>query len=117
MATRTTVVCTALVMAGLAACMGRSASLTPQVSEYIQPLPKSESPLDGTPRGVLQYFARKDTLKVNGNIIVANWNFGSPDDVCANHPGTMALILSNIDHFDDLTPCPGGSVLVRAVLK
>jgi hypothetical protein len=118
MVARGTVVSAALALAGVAACMGPNESLTPQVKGYIQQLPKSSSGAPQAAVGVTQYFARKDTLQVNGNLIVGNWNLGAADDVCLDHQGTMALILTSIDHFDDLTPCPDGkSNLVRAVMK
>jgi len=92
-------------------------SVNPQVKEYIGQLPKAESSLTTKPPVPKpEFFARKDTLKVNGDLIIGNWVPAVSNAGCTSQ-NNMALLLSKIDHFDDLGPCPNGSSLVRAVFK
>ena len=86
-------------------------SMTPQVKEYISQLPTTE---ERAPKA--DFYARKDTLKINGNLIIGNWLPNGSTAACTSQ-NNSALLLSKIDHFDDLGPCPNGSSLVRAVLK
>jgi hypothetical protein len=73
---------------------------------------------DTKPAAKPNYYARKDTLKVNGNVIMGNWFVGTTSGVC-EYPngGTPSLLLSDIASISDLVPCPKGSSIVMAVMK
>ena len=104
----TVLICLATVM-----LLAQSSSISANVKKYIQQLPKSSKPiaLSRAP-----YYARKDTLKVSGNVIQGNWVMGISDAGCTA-PGSSTLLLSEIASLNDLTPCPKGSTLVMAVMK
>jgi hypothetical protein len=100
------------ILAALSGC-GQTASVTPQVNQYIANLPKGDSK---TAVLKIDWFARKDSLTVNGLVITGNWTPGNATVACT-HQASTSLSLTNIDHFDDLPACPDGGQLVRAVMK
>lgn len=106
----------AIVLLGVALflTMKRHGSVEPKVKEYVRQLPTVKSAPEAMP--LRKYYARKDTLKVSGNIIVGNWVLGNASAGCTA-PGSSTLLLSDIKDIDDIVPCPAGSTLVAATMK
>jgi len=96
------------IYAGPTVSRWRDSQVSPQVSGYVQQLPREATKPD--------FYARKDTLKVNGDVIIGNWIPNGSTAACTSQ-NNAALILSSIDHFDDLGRCSNGSSLVKAVLN
>jgi hypothetical protein len=94
--------------------------LNAKVDEYLLQIPKiqgnenppkSEESLEGN-----MYYARKDTISVQGNIILGNWVMGNAS-LCCTAPGIRTLLLTSIADLGDIGPCPAGGTIVRAVMK
>jgi hypothetical protein len=105
-----------LILSGIFLTVACKPTINSQVQEYIDKLPKADSVTASMVAGGLLYYARRNTLTTSGNIIFGNWVFENLDAGCAAS-GTTGLLLSNIDHFDELGPCADGHILVRATLK
>ena len=101
-----------LLSIGAIGCKSSSTELAPQVAQYIGQLNGFESYSTSLP----DFYFRKDTLKVNGALIIGNGGPNIGQAACTTS-NTVALVLAKIDHFDDIGPCSNGGELVRAVLK
>jgi hypothetical protein len=87
-----------------------------KVKEYLKQLPKADDKRTALVASGLMYYARKDTLSYSGNVVFGNWILGNSTAACTA-TGNTGLLLSNIDHFDDLGQCADGNTIVRASIK
>jgi hypothetical protein len=98
-----------IIFIGMLLPRAMASSGTKQVSDFERQLPvESASKPD--------FYARKDTLKINSNWITGNFIPNGGSAACTSQ-NNMIFPLASIDHFDELGPCSNGSTLVRAVLK
>jgi hypothetical protein len=97
-------------------CRNTAPDLTDNVKEYMKRVPKADQKQAALVAAGLMYYARKSTLTYSGNVVFGNWILGNSTGACIS-TGTASLLLSNIDHFDDLGKCPDGDTITRATEK
>jgi hypothetical protein len=90
----------------------RKAPIAPNVKNFIKPLDGHDTASGSVP----DFYFKKETLHVNGALIIGNGGPNLYESACTTG-NTVGLVLAKIDHFDDIGPCPAGGNLVRAVLK